>query len=147
MFAQNRDVIEHVISVNGVVERNRNSVVCGSAAARIMGEEGWSGVPASPPTMEIGGEGQWALCESRVVVHPSARDHHPTTPAASLRYSPLRRFFPLFAPLAPISPIVIQIRDIYIYIYVCIWDAGTSCSVFFSSNFFFFFSPSFHLAF
>lgn len=145
MFAQNRDVIEHVISVNGVVERNRNSVVCGSAAARIMGEEGGSGVPASPPTMEIGGEGQWALCESRVVVHPSARDHHPTTPAASLRYSPLRRFFPLFAPLAPISPIVIQIRDIYIY--VCIWDAGTSCSVFFSSNFFFFFSPSFHLAF
>lgn len=71
------------------------------AEARPYNARGGSDMPASPPTMaadRAGCAGQWALCESRVAVHPSDGDHHPTTPAASLRYSPLRQFFPLLAP-------------------------------------------------
>lgn len=105
------------------------------AEARPYNARGGSDMPASPPTMaadRAGCAGQWALCESRVAVHPSDGDHHPTTPAASLRYSPLRQFFPLLAPCR------LSFKCTNRETYMCVWDAGTSCvSVFFSSSFFF----------
>ena len=88
------DVIEHVILVNGVVERNRNSVVCGSVAVIPTRERG-SSLSSDNAERSAGCTGQRVLCESRVIrwLLPPLSRSSSTTPAANLlSYSPFSLF-------------------------------------------------------
>lgn len=123
-------VIEHVIFLNGVVHRNRNSVAYGSAS--IMPTRDDRTVPGATPHLvtafhngvigRVCGTVGTLWVTRHPPVHPSW-DHHRRTPAASLRYFPnlsypIRttiKFFPIFYTAQFFVhtrdwPIVIQIR-------------------------------------
>jgi len=44
MCLHQTDVIEHVIYLNGIVRRNRNSVTCGSSSIMVMSGDGSNGI-------------------------------------------------------------------------------------------------------